>query len=209
MGAELLVLGHGFPKLITAGEGLDGRFCCVTDSWQLGLGECRALSKYSDSRLASWPQRSLCPVPTHIVFVSFVTYSCSSAKISSFVNPNSAPTEDLELNKIAGNTISSPVVGCILGVALAGKWPVLGWGHAGDAFLFAMLLACRFRSCELFRFFNHVSYIPKTHWQLAGEKLFFCHLINLQTLVLQRGLQASIWHVGFLVKSVRQKGIGA
>ena len=140
-------------------------------AWIRGMS-C-SLQIYSDSRLASWPQRSLCPVPTHIVFVSFVTYSCSSAKISSFVKPNSAPTEDLELNKIAGNTISSPVVGCILGVALAGKWPVLGWGHAGDAFLFGMLLACRFRSCELFRFFNHVSYIPKTRWQLAGETLFF------------------------------------
>lgn len=44
--------------------------------------------------------------------------------------------QDLDLNRIAGNTISVPPVGCVLGVVLAGPWTQLlqwdGQGHAGN-----------------------------------------------------------------------------
>ena len=76
LGVELLVLGHGFPRMTTAGLDFDGQPGSISESW---------------------------PRPTKP--------TCHMSQFG---------TQEKDLNKIAGNSMSSPVVGSILAVALNG-----------------------------------------------------------------------------------------
>lgn len=111
LGIELLTLGHVFPRLLTNGDDLNGKVKVLSDL---------SLQTDSESLVAG------CSNPVRLVenmfFLLHLICICSEWLIAGSCVCHRL-SQDKDLNRIAGNTISCPVIGSLLGIALAG-WAV-------------------------------------------------------------------------------------